>query len=148
MCIKKKDSISFDTFNEKPFVQFEKVILDKVKFGISNRISPALLKDLKVSSYIDQISNDLIIRLDGFFYQKEHSTCKVETDGFPADWWEAVKERFFPEWLLKRYPVKYLTIKTKITNFVINKCPHINTMTDKDHIEFLISKEHECRCSK
>jgi len=26
---------------------------------------------------------------------------------FPSDWWEAVKERWFPEWLLKRYPVEY-----------------------------------------
>jgi len=28
----------------------------------------------------------------------------------PANWWEAWKERWFPGWLKKRVPVKYLTI--------------------------------------
>ena len=26
---------------------------------------------------------------------------------FPADWWQAVKERWFPAWALRRWPVKY-----------------------------------------
>lgn len=25
----------------------------------------------------------------------------------PADWWQAVKERWFPEWALRRWPVRY-----------------------------------------
>ena len=33
------------------------------------------------------------------------------TAKYPADWKEAVKERFFPPFLLKRYPVKYTTLK-------------------------------------
>jgi hypothetical protein len=27
----------------------------------------------------------------------------------PFDWWEAVKERFAPQWFLTRYPVRYHT---------------------------------------
>jgi len=26
---------------------------------------------------------------------------------YPVDWWQAVKERWFPPWLLRRYPVRY-----------------------------------------
>ena len=25
---------------------------------------------------------------------------------WPADWWEAVKQRWFPKWMLKRWPVQ------------------------------------------
>lgn len=27
---------------------------------------------------------------------------------YPADWWEASKERWFPGWLLRRWPVEYI----------------------------------------
>lgn len=30
-----------------------------------------------------------------------------ETVSWPATWWDAVKERWFPDWLLRRYPVEY-----------------------------------------
>ncbi len=26
---------------------------------------------------------------------------------YPSDWWQAFKERWFPKWLRKRYPVQY-----------------------------------------
>jgi hypothetical protein len=36
---------------------------------------------------------------------------RVKEIRYPLDWWQAVKERFLPKWLLKRYPVKYHTWK-------------------------------------
>jgi hypothetical protein len=32
---------------------------------------------------------------------------KCEHVKYPANWWEAVKERFAPAWALKRWPVRY-----------------------------------------
>jgi len=31
----------------------------------------------------------------------------IRTVRWPRDWWQAVKERFFPKWLLRRFPVMY-----------------------------------------
>jgi hypothetical protein len=31
---------------------------------------------------------------------------KDETVSYPADWWQAFKEQYFPEWLLRHFPVK------------------------------------------
>lgn len=31
----------------------------------------------------------------------------TQTFSYPANWWQAVKERWFPDWLLRRFPVVY-----------------------------------------
>lgn len=36
----------------------------------------------------------------------------VETHKYPLNWKEAVKERWFPKFLLKRFPVKYKLVET------------------------------------
>jgi hypothetical protein len=33
----------------------------------------------------------------------------------PRDWWNAVKERWFPKWLLRKYPVQYTTQEVVIS---------------------------------
>lgn len=33
---------------------------------------------------------------------------------YPADWWQAFKGRYFPYWILKRYPVKYNTVQAAV----------------------------------
>ena len=32
-----------------------------------------------------------------------------ETVSYPADWWEAAKQRWAPHWFLKRWPVRFKT---------------------------------------
>lgn len=34
----------------------------------------------------------------------------TEVIRFPATWWDAVKERFAPDWMLARWPIQYQTI--------------------------------------
>ena len=47
----------------------------------------------------------------------------VVDERWPTNWWEAVKERWFPDWALERWPVKYrvLKIDRKVYAAV---CPH------------------------
>jgi hypothetical protein len=33
-------------------------------------------------------------------------TYEEEIYRYPSDWWQAFKERWFPKWLLKQFPVK------------------------------------------
>lgn len=53
--------------------------------------------------------------------EEEHVNCLNNIDDveilYPADWWQAFKGRYFPHWLLKRYPVKYNTVQTTIRYF-------------------------------
>lgn len=67
-------------------------------------------KDLAVSRRFlmlcNSIDESIDYAADSFIYSMNlwvmghESTVKV-----PADWWQALKERWFPQWLLERYPV-------------------------------------------
>ena len=36
---------------------------------------------------------------------------RVKEIKYPLDWWQAIKERWFPKFILKRFPVKWHTFK-------------------------------------
>ena len=44
---------------------------------------------------------------------------------YPADWWQAFKDRWFPYWLKKKFPVKFNRIDR------VRICPHIKLDWDK-----------------
>lgn len=74
-----------------------------------------------------------IIRVMGLGTKPEH--IKVYRQ-WPADWWQAFKERWFPNWVLRRWPVRYETIdidRTIYTRF----CPHVKIPDNRPHISWL-----------
>lgn len=61
---------------------------------------------------------------------------------WPADWRQAFKERWFPAWLLRRFPVKYAekTVRRRVTKV----CPHLDVpQEDPAHIEYLIQRKED-----
>lgn len=60
--------------------------------------------DMKVEAYLDSCTQDMVLRMERYLYGTKLSDFTVK---HPADWFEALKERWFPAWLLKRYPVLY-----------------------------------------
>jgi len=55
---------------------------------------------------------------------------------WPKDWWQAFKDRWFPAWALKRWPVQWETIDIdqQIYQAV---CPHIQDDPQSRHLQFL-----------
>ena len=58
----------------------------------------------------------------------------------PADWWEAVRERWFPAWWVRRWPIKYEAIEVRRIERQIKVCPHIG-WKEKDHQRWLVQIE-------
>lgn len=54
---------------------------------------------------VDHAVDSLILRIRAEMLGKH-----VQDHIFPADWWQAVKDRWFPAWLKKRCPVRYIVI--------------------------------------
>jgi hypothetical protein len=61
---------------------------------------------IDVSEYA---KDHLKVSLSYQFYQKD----AIPPVRYPKDWWEAFKERWFPKWLLERYPAQYNTVIVK-----------------------------------
>jgi hypothetical protein len=78
------------------FVPYKSVTLEKLTFGLEIKIAREIVNDK--DHYIGY-------KIRGYVWSQDAGK-KVEFK-YPADWWEAVKERFAPAWFLKRYPVKY-----------------------------------------
>ena len=51
------------------------------------------------------VNNTIEVQLRGFLYSE--ATPAKKTIKHPSDWWQSLKERWFPLWALKRWPVKY-----------------------------------------
>lgn len=68
-------------------------------------------EDVKVELYEDFALRQLVMSLSARI-----ASLKVENYEFraPKDWFEALKERFFPKWVLKKFPVKYRVEKINV----------------------------------
>ena len=79
------------------YVPYKSVTLEKLKFGLELRVSQNVDTD-----YLTEM---IRIRAEGYVWSQDAG--KVVKFKYPADWWQAFKERWFSKWLLSRYPVVY-----------------------------------------
>lgn len=52
---------------------------------------------------------------------------------YPEDWWQAFKERWFPRWLLKRFPVKYHEERYEARAFY----PDVSLPTERHYVRIV-----------
>ncbi len=104
------------------------VAFDKVQVSARAYLSEmAFLRNhLHLVAHLDQISRQLVLELRSFVLGKKAERIDIE-EKWPADWWQAVKERWLPAWFLKRYPVQYKTLS--IHKETMRVCPHVDMKT-------------------
>ena len=74
--------------------------LEKYQIGIVEFIKP-LLQGAKAEMMMEYTA----IGIKGYVWS-DPDEIKIYDNEFPEDWWQAFKERWFPQWLKQRYPVK------------------------------------------
>lgn len=92
---------------------YDRITLEKVKFAIQGKITHlALVSSQNVELTIKRFAHDLAVRLEAFIAKQQLEYPVVEfVCRYPKTWWQAFKQRFFPLWALKKWPVKLITIK-------------------------------------
>jgi len=116
----------------------EETILEKIRCNITQYVSKRFLDDLQFEKIEDEITGRMIYLLKCWVWGKQVCKTVEETTAIPLTWWDAFKERWFPNFLQKRFPIKYKTINTVVRHFHV--CPHINQKTTGSHLTFLTSK--------
>lgn len=126
------------------YVDIEEIILQRIKFGVVEVMDASLLEEIKISDPLfDFVSNSIAIKLKGFVYGidigKKESTYYGEEVKYPSNWWEAFRERFFPNFWKRKFPIIYNEIPTEVTVYqdFKNICPHIPKSPLNEHIYFL-----------
>lgn len=89
-------------------VPFKEITLQKLHVTAEKVMSATLL--ISRSSYTkteSEFHGALVYRLMSFVWADAPKQIKVS---YPSTWWQHFKQRWFPKWVLKKWPVK-LTIK-------------------------------------
>ncbi len=127
-----------------PFAMSDEVLcrraaFDKVQVEVRAHLGEmAFLRnhlDLKV--HLDHMARQLVLELRSFVLGKRAERIDIE-EKWPADWWQAVKDRWAPAWFLKRYPVQYKTLS--VHKETMRVCPHVDIKTPEGrqvHFEWL-----------
>jgi len=87
------------------------VKLDKIKYAIQRIFHKEMILDAKIDIFEDYARN-LCMRIEKDVLSE---TLQNETREFkfPINVWNHFKLRHLPNWLVKRFPVKYITISFK-----------------------------------
>lgn len=82
------------------------VKLDKIKLGIQQAVSSELLG---ASVDFERMAGGMILmQLRGYLWGEDLEPREIR---HPRDWWQAFKERWAPQWALRRWPVIYTVHK-------------------------------------
>jgi hypothetical protein len=91
----------------------ETVELKALEIGLQQMLSSELL-GTNVKIVQDILYNGVRVAIRGFVWAENESVRRQEVK-YPRDWWQAFKERWFPKWLLEKYPVDYHIVVLDVT---------------------------------
>lgn len=114
--------------NEVPFTS---EVIEKIRLGCSVALSKEFaLSDLKID--IDDIITDhFVINFRTFMYGVAGEEQVVR---WPATWVDALKLAHAPQWVLRRWPVRFEERRIKTYKTV---CPHLMTENKNTHLTYL-----------
>ena len=61
---------------------------------------------------------------------------------FPATWWQAVRERWCPQWWVRRYPIHMRQISIHYQRYKA-VCPHLLTESIDAHLRWMVARQEE-----
>ncbi len=135
---------------EHDTLQIDRIILEKIQFGIQQMISSALLSDMRYESVEDITAQSFIQRLTFYlFANKVHEEdCESIVRVYPATMWEELKRDFWPKWLKRKFPVRYSRDVTFHNHKHYHVCPHLNYKDDRKHLDFMMINDVEAMTGK
>lgn len=87
--------------------EYERVLLHRIDMALQARMNMAIASGypnrVVAKASFDRIVDGMLIRVTNWSYGKKHTPTTVE---FPTTWWDGFKERFFYDWMKKRWPVQ------------------------------------------
>ena len=114
-------------------LQVERYVAEKVRVVLAAARIP--LGTVRVQSQMHDYGFMISTAVHGVFLSREVSRT-TESEWVPEDWWDALRDRWSPRWVLRRWPIRRRQI---IKSTVVHRlCPHMETPQDRYvHFQFL-----------
>ncbi len=132
-----------NTYSEH--VEYERQVLEYITFGLADIVDAGQLKQMTFTkdhdftrAYADGVIHKIRLFLLGQNTHNEVTEDVVKT--YPATIWEELKRDFWPDWLVRKYPVRYIREVKHVLNKHYNICPHLNA-PQGNHLDFMFQKQ-------
>lgn len=106
-------------------------VVAATRLKLDREMLRAMAESLEGEAYVDAVSGDVKFYFTAMVNGKGNRICAAQ---YPEDWWQAFKERWFPEWAKRRWPVQYREVRYE--KFAA-MCPHVHVADPKSHLRFL-----------
>ena len=109
-------------------VNAEAVTLERMKMVALQYVTTELAEHFAVEPQVSvhYEFDEVVMRFVQMVYGRTLERVEVQ---YPADWWEAVKERWLPEWAKELWPIRYqhhsLTAKELYPKISAPSKPHV-----------------------
>ena len=121
-------------------LQVKHINVEPIILRLSKMLSQgevAVLRASKIEARVDEMIRAMVVEM---WTEMDRTIAEVVTleVKVPSTWWQHFKEKYFPLWLAKWYPVVYTYRSESVQRY--NLCPHNETGPRKGpnkHIAFL-----------
>ncbi len=107
--------------------------LEKIQYGLYDFLSKASLMNMSIDRIDDFVADRIIYKIRGYLMgeklREEKSILEVS---YPCSCWQMFKKQYFPKWLLKKFPVKYETVRKKVEFKVYELYPKFSKVCPND----------------
>lgn len=121
----------------------EELVLRKVKFNLHTVVGADVLRSMRLSEVRDVVADGIVYELSAYFLGRDVRTEVVERLWIADGWWDSFKVRYFPDWLLFRFPDRGKHVELVVTHTHV--CPHLDLVTREEdrrvHLRFLVAIE-------
>jgi hypothetical protein len=124
------------------FENVKEFILKQIPIQVNKRLSKNIFfQGASVEILAEVTTEQMLIQLRVYVLGRAVRTEVVDTIKYPATWKDAFKERYYTDWMKKKFPVKYTEVDVEVNHYHI--CPHIDSrMSENDlHLKWLEGKE-------
>lgn len=111
-------------------------VAELVTVKVHRRFDPRTFRTLvDVDAFIEHNTRSMVVELSSHLAAigNEHISFHKK---WPRTWWDAFKCRWFPTWLLRRYPADYDSVDIEEPRYKA-VCPHLPIEREQTHLEWL-----------
>lgn len=120
---------------------YETHVAERIRVYVDGRLSErsVLRGKVEADAARDAATCSMILALESYMLAEHRDTVEVH-ECWPATWWDAFKDRWFPRWLRSRFPVEWrsVDVSQRIYGPV---CPHLHVPERGKHLQWTAMEE-------
>lgn len=87
---------------------FETITLQRIRFAMDHRLHGETLRPDHFEQTVHEFAHEVVIRTNFIVFgqQGPDETISFEIR-YPATWWQHFRQRWFPQWIIRHWPLKF-----------------------------------------